>query len=236
MARNRLFSQLVQDLRAEVGHSTSAPLGQSVLDSLKQTLQRTQEFLWEDFDWPFLRTREIVETQAGERFYDLPDNMILERVERMETKYGGRWRGLRRGITIQHYNQLDPVADERSSPMENWEAYTDGQFEVWPLPSQNADLESEEGVIRVSGIRNLQPLIADDDTADLDDRLIVLFAKAEILARQNSRDAELAIQAAQRHFLRLRGRLSVRRRFQLGCETASGYVPSATRYAFVSRG
>lgn len=50
-----------------------------------------------------------------------------------------------------------------------------GQIEVWPVPSNNGSASTKEGVLRLQGIKNLSPLGAKTDTADLDDQLIVLL-------------------------------------------------------------
>jgi hypothetical protein len=47
-------------------------------------------------------------------------------------------------------------------------------------------------------------MVSDSDRADLDDRLIVLFAAAEILAKQKSPDAKNKLDMANARLLRLR--------------------------------
>jgi hypothetical protein len=56
------------------------------------------------------------------------------------------------------------------------------------------------------GKRKLGNLVANEDTADLDDRLIVLFAAAEILANQKSEDAQAKLSLANERYARLKGR------------------------------
>lgn len=58
------------------------------------------------------------------------------------------------------------------------------------------------------GIRNLRPLVENTDVADLDDRLIVLFAAAEILANQKSASAQIKLANAQARFSRLKSRVT----------------------------
>lgn len=215
MARNKQLSQLVTDLKHEVGHSSAANLGQSVLSGLKNRLERVQEKLWEDYDWPFLRIHQTVQMQAGSRYYDLPSNIILERVERVRLFQDGQWRPVGRGIDYSHYNQYDPVLDERGTRVTRWQAHTDGQFEVWPLPDANGVEATQENMLRITGIRNLGALIAEDDTADLDDRLIVLHAAAEML---KGAEAQIMAAAAVTHYNRLKGRLQGTKEFNLNPE------------------
>jgi len=63
-------------------------------------------------------------------------------------------------------------------------------FEIWPIPASSQ-------TVRFTGQRNISPLIADTDTADLDDLMIVLFSAAEILTRNKQQDAPLKLQKAQ---------------------------------------
>ena len=65
-------------------------------------------------------------------------------------------------------------------------------------------------------IKNLNGLIAETDKADLDDQLIVLYASAEMLARQKQADAQNKLAQAQAHYARLKARLSKTETFVLG--------------------
>src|SRR5687768_15035077 len=110
MARNATLGQLIQDVRAEAGHSLQASLGTAMRDVIINILQRQQRRLWEDSDWPFLRVRRDVVVQAGQRYYDLPTDMTLERVERVEFKHGNLWEPLYYGIGAEQYNRYDSDA------------------------------------------------------------------------------------------------------------------------------
>ena len=71
-------------------------------------------------------------------------------------------------------------------------------------------------MVRFHGIKNLNGLIAETDKADLDDQLIVLYASAEMLARQKQADAQNKLAQAQAHYARLKARLSKTETFVLG--------------------
>ena len=76
------------------------------------------------------------------------------------------------------------------------------------MPSQGVDATTGSGTLRLRGVKTLSALVALDDTADLDDQLVVLFSAAELLARQKSGDAQLKLAQANAHFQRLKARLS----------------------------
>lgn len=199
MARGTTLGQLVTMLREEIGDATSAALGQNNLPHLKRILQRTQEFLWNDHTWGHLRVYREDVLQAGQRYYSFPTDLSFDRVENCHVRYDEDWRVVGYGIELVNYNASDPELDEREDPVVLWQAYENDQYEVWPLPATNGYR------LRFEGIKNLAPLVADDDRADLDDNLIVLFAATEILARRNAADAKAKENLATRLYNRLKG-------------------------------
>lgn len=60
MARNTTLQVLLDDLRAEAGHSIASNFGQATETMLLKMLNRTQRRLWEDFAWPFLRIKSDI--------------------------------------------------------------------------------------------------------------------------------------------------------------------------------
>ena len=69
-------------------------------------------------------------------------------------------------------------------------------FEVWPMPSTAQ-------TIRFTGERQLQQLVNDTDTADIDDLLLVLQVAAGEAARRELADAPLLIGRAKQRFQQL---------------------------------
>lgn len=205
MARGTQLLQLVEDLREEVGRSTSVAVGNSDLPGLKQKLRRTQELLYDEYDWPFLR--QIFPPkylQAGERYYDFPAGLNLERVESVAIWYANLPRDIERGITPREYAIYNSDDDVRSEPAMAWDVRWTGtkdQIEIWPLPVSNTQF------LQFTGIRALRPLVADNDVADLDDQLIVLFCAAEILARQGAKNAPMVLKLAQSRLGTMRARV-----------------------------
>lgn len=200
MARGTQLQKLVAQLRAETGRSQSVSVGVAELDNLKNLLARTQEVLYDDYAWPFLRVERSITLNAGQRYYDFPDDLDFDRIEDVKYKYNNVYTELERGIGFDDHSIFDSNADERSSPALKWDVRNTGsgeQLEIWPIPNETNSLH-------FFGTKQLARLVEDDDRADLDDRLIVLFAAAEMLARQKSNDARAKLEQANARLLVLR--------------------------------
>jgi len=201
MARGKQLQELVAQLRAETGRNQSVAVGTSELDNLKEQLARVQEILYDEYDWPFLTVERSIDLQAGQRFYDFPTDLNYDRLNCVKFKYGNVYTDVERGITFDDYSIYDSNEDERSSPLIKWDVRNTGtieQLEAWPVPN-------EEGTLHFFGTKKLSRFTQDEDRADLDDRLIVLFTAAEILARQKSPDAKNKGDLANARLLKLRG-------------------------------
>jgi hypothetical protein len=207
MARNKTLISLLQDYRIEVGASSNPAHNSNARDAQVLALQKAQERLWRKHDWPFLRVRRFIDLQAGQRYYDsrgaeLEDgtaaaDLGLERLEDIEVRWGDDWTPVCPGITAAQYSNYDSDLDERSWPVERWQVYEEEQFEIWPIPSDNADTTTLEGRMRLTGIRDLRPLVADNDRADLDDDLIVKYAALGSLSRSGSKNAQVVLDEAK---------------------------------------
>ena len=220
MARNTTLQVLLNDLRSESGHAISSALGKSTQEMMVNLLNRVQRRLWEDFAWPFLQVKKDITLQAGQRYYDIPSGLTLERVQSASFKNGSSWHKIFYGISTQDYTVHDSDTGSRSWPSRKYEAYGAPQVEVWPIPSENTNTTTGDGLFRLEGTGNLSTFVSMSDTADLDDQLIVLFAASELLTRQKSPDAQLKGQQAQVHYQRLRARLSKTEPLVLGEEAA----------------
>jgi len=223
MARGTTLGELVTDLRSEVGHSLNSNLGSSMREVLVNTIQRVQRRLWDDYSWPFLRVRRDIELAEGQRYYDMPTDLVFERIERVEFKYGDIWEPMSYGIGRDQYNQYDSDRDIRSWPIYRYDNYENNQIELWPIPNQNHESSTGSGLVRIHGIRNLSALVEDSDTADLDDQLVILYAAANLLARQRQADAGGKLQEANAHYMRLKARLAKSDTFVIGAETGDQY-------------
>lgn len=230
MARNVSLGVLIDDLRAEAGHSLQANLGVQMREVLVKVLQRQQRRLWEDYDWTFLRVERDIAVAAGQRYYSFPTDLTLERLEKVEFKYGNRWIPVQYGIGRKEYDTHDSDRDVRAFPVERWKEADNDQLEVWPIPSQNGSTATSSDILRFTGIRKLRPLVSESDVADLDDTLLVLYSAAEILAREKSADASVKLQMAEQHYKRLKGRNSKSETFSLADGAGNtGRVPQGPK-------
>lgn len=216
MARGTTLAILVNDLRSEIGHSLEPNLGRSTRDVLVNVIQRNQRRLWDDYAWPFLRVMRDLATQKDQRYYNLPSDMVFERIERVEFKHGDYWEKMEYGISAPQYNQYDSDKGITSSPIQRYDTAENNQIEFWPIPATNSTSSDKNGMVRLHGIKNLGGLINDSDLADLDDQLIVLYAAAEMLARQKQADAQNKLAQAQAHYNRLKARLAKTETFVIG--------------------
>jgi hypothetical protein len=207
--RGQQLTRLISQLRAELGRSTNVSVGVDDAQILIHTLQRTQETLYDDFDWPHLRyDTGSITLQAGQRYYDIPDNLNYDRIESAWVRLNGLPIPFRRGIDPNCYAAFDSEADVRASPAQRWDIRSvddKEQIEVWPIPNDSSN------AMQFIGIRNLRPLVDGSDVTDLDDRLIVLFAAADLLEKQEAGSGRLKLSQAQQLYSRLKGRSAAAR-------------------------
>lgn len=206
MARGTQLQTLVSMLKAESSQSASVALNVDQAERYKTLLRRVQETLYDDYDWPHMRVITSKALVAGSRFYDFPTSpyaINFERLEEVVVYYNNQPHSVSRGIGFEHYAQYNPDQNERADPVRAWDVRWTGskeQIEVWPLPA------SGDMTMQFKGIRPLRAMTADSDVADLDDQLLVLYAAAEILAKQESKDADAKLAAAERRYNKLKGR------------------------------
>lgn len=200
--RRKQFLQLISDLRAELSRSSDPAVGVADLPSLKQTLSRNYESLYDDYDWPHLSViSDRMTINAGQRFYDFPDNMSYETTDQIVAWWSAQPIPLTRGIDFEHYAEYDPEADQRSSPVTHWDVrFTDPreQIELWPLPASEQELQFK-------GRKKFVPLINDADLCLIDDSLVVLTSAVELLGPKSG-NVQAKLAALQRRYSKLKGR------------------------------
>lgn len=206
MARGTTLEELLAMTRAEAGHSRKVSSGVDFEDSIKTGLRRVQEIFYYDYDWPFLQYQPFKNLVAGERYYDMPNNMDFERSEYVVVWYGGEPYELERGIGPAEYAQYNSNNDERAGPPLRWDIkYVDSlgseQIEVWPIPPDNTYQ------LQFYGFRQLNALVADSDRADLDDQLLALTLAGEMLAKQKSANADDVKAMAKARYDQLKARV-----------------------------
>lgn len=226
MARNKTLLSILNSYRLELEQSSNPAHNAGARDAQVNALQRTQERLYQAHDWPHLRVFRFIDLQAGQRYYDprgaeLADgtpaaDLGVERLEAIEVRWGDEWISLCPGITAAQYSVWDSDLDARSEPVERWQIFEDEMIEIWPIPVANADPVTLNGRLRLTGIRDLRPFVADDDRADLDDDLIIKFTAARALARRGGKDAQIVLDEAKTIEIALTGNFSKRKSFSLG--------------------
>lgn len=214
--RGKTLEALVDDLRAETRLSLNPAHNAQDRDVQVKHLQRVQEWLWDDYDWPHLRVERLIPLQAGQRYYAFPSDLSMDRVEQFSVQAEGRRAAkLVAGIGDDEYDVTSSDAGERAWPPRRWR-YTESQdFEVWPVPDRTYDATTGDGLLKITGIRTLAPLVDSSDRADLDDRLIVLFAAAERLAASGAKDANFKRDTALKRYAKLKSETQNVRRFRM---------------------
>lgn len=205
--RGKTLGELVSDFRDEAGMASTAAMSQNALEAIKTKIRRTQEVLYADWAWPFLRIQRDELLQAGERYYSFPVDLDPDRLESAVAREesDSRWTPVCYGIDVWMRNDSDAELGDRRDPVRAWEFYEGGQYEVWPMPDTNA------GVLRFTGIQKLPPLIKDSDRCALDDRLIVLYAAGEWLQKAKDPSASTVMSMADAHYRRVKGNTQQRR-------------------------
>ena len=205
MARGASLLELTGELRTELGRAANIAVGPGDIPALQRTLRRVQKTLWTQYDWPFMRhVFPMIPLQAGQTYYDPPDNLDIERIESMAVWQNDVPVPIRRGVGWDEYTSYKP--GDRADPAMAWDMRTndvfDTQIEIWPTP--NSDSYS----LQIIGIRQLRPFTHDAHLCDMDDELIILYAAAQILARQKSADAPILAQMASEHLAKCKARAS----------------------------
>lgn len=224
------FENIIEMTRAEARLSTNTSRGIDHQDHVKQVIRRVYTQLAEEFDWEHLRLRRgaAVKTMAaGQRYYDFPVNLNIQKIEGATFKWGNQWHRLNYGISDADYNDQDSDTDQRSDPVYRWAYYAADaglQFEVHPMPASNT------GVVHFLGQKQIEALTELANRADLDDILISLRAAAALLAEGKQEEAaneKLGAAEARRQVVR--GALSNKARWCIGTadptQRGGGYRP-----------
>lgn len=200
MARRKQFTQLIADLRAELGRGSDPALNVSDLASLKRTLQRQYESLYADYDWPHLNViADRITLEAGQRYYDFPDNMDYDDVESVAVWWGGKPYPIERGIGFDEYSTYDSESDERADPALKWDVrYIEPKemCEIWPVPTSN------DQALQFVGRLKFTQLVDDADLCLIDGDLVVLSAAVELLP---SKEVRAKLAALQKRYARAKG-------------------------------
>ena len=204
--RGKTLGNLLDQLRTEAKISRTPAHNVAGRDEQIQMLQRKQEFFWEDFNWPHLEVVRNIALAEGQRYYSPPSDVDIGRILAVSVRNGSQWLPVDPGIQDGHYAAFDSDLDQRGDPAQRWQL-TESGIEIWPIPDTDYNSTTLEGRLRIRAIRNLSPFTAEEDTADLDDRLIVLHCAAEILAGKGDKSAQSKADMAEATYARLRAGL-----------------------------
>lgn len=193
------LSEMLTALRQEARISPNTAHGAHLNENYAALLRRTQEELYDTYDWPMLRIVQTMDVPADSRYLTYPARLTFEGIQTVYgLSTGADWFPLEYGIRAQHLNEYDSDKGEKSNTIHRWQHYlstsaetvNQNMFEVWPVPNTATKL-------RFEGKRALTPLVNDVDPSTIDGPLITLFAAVELLAAQKSEDASVKLQKAQ---------------------------------------
>jgi len=204
MPLNTPLSTLRRMLKAAIGDSLVA--GTQADATYNQLLADKQQWLAGVFDFPMLKDRWDVTILPAVRFYNFPTQTIdgtngvtidFNRPWQAYINWTNSWQPVDFGVDeLQEFNNLNPDTNnpqwpqQQNDPVQRWEFNGEQQFQVWPVPVT-------QQIFRFVGQRNLDPLVADTDTADLDDEFLVYSVAVDLLMRKKSADAQSRLAQAQ---------------------------------------
>jgi hypothetical protein len=222
MLRNT-FGAIVEMARNEARLSSNSSRGIDHLDHIKQLVKRHYTTLVEDYDWEHLQINRDYDhsrkqLQAGQRFYDFPTGLNVQKIDKMWLKWGNVWRVVDYGIEFANYSGLDPDNGSRADPVLRWDFYSESQFEIWPVPASDGDAAAPySNWVGFEGQKAVEQYVSDTNRADLDDIMISLYVAAELMAENGQKAAsDMKLAAAERRRTRLRGNMADRTRVTLG--------------------
>ena len=197
MARGTQLTAMIDMLRYELGQSADRAAGTQNIDHMKYALRRTQELLYDEHDWPFLKINRFLTLVPGTRFYSLPADLTPEMTNRAWVEWGSEWLPLDYGISPIHYTSFHE--GQQTDPVTRWDYHDNEQIEIWPTPATT-------GRLRFYGTQKLGALVSSGDRSTLDDLMIVLFTAAELLDDEQKAAKKLSL--ANSRLRRMRGNLS----------------------------
>jgi len=203
MARGTTLEQLTVMLKAETGTNPAYDANTDMNSVYHQYLRRHYENLFDGWDWPFKRVSRDITTNAGQRYYDWPSDIDLDRALEFWVDESGTWIRLEQGIDPEQYNAY--LEGERQDYPYRWDWRGEHQFEVWPTSAVN-------GVtLRIIGTKAPSLLTSEPDTCDLDDQMVVLYAAAELLLRDDPNRAQQKLNQAQQREAIVKRKLQTRK-------------------------
>jgi len=196
---------MLTDLRSEVGHSTNVAHGINDRDTLLYYLNRVQDNLYVDYNWPQLIIDRDIRVADGQRYYPYPTDLAFDDITNIWVLINTVYNELGYGIGPYEMVVWNSDLGFKSWPTQKWMHHPDDNtFELWPIPDGNA--QAANALVRLRGTKTVKKMINDSDESTLPDRIIVLFAAVEILQRDDAKDAAIKLQKANEAMRRYRVR------------------------------
>jgi hypothetical protein len=205
---------LITNLRFELGASSNPAAGINQRDQLVYLLNRAQEQIAMDFEWPVFTIDRDIPIVVGTRYYAYPSGLEYGDVERVWLVWNTLYGEIAYGIGPEQFALFNSNTGFTSWPVERWMHNADsGLFELWPIPSEAppATPTSQAALIRMRGTKPYTTMVADSDMSTFQSTAIVLYAAAELLARQKDDSASIKLEAGKEYIRRLRVRQNKRR-------------------------
>lgn len=201
MAIGTELSTLRAMLKAEIGAELDDTVAPGNIALYTRLLNNQQAWLVGEHAFLNWKVRVTLPVTVGTRYYDLPDGIDFQRLEKpVYTNYNGFRYEIHYGISQPHLNVFRSDDGVTGNPVMRWQIVDTGdgrQIEVWPVPQTAQELI-------FTGVGLVTDMEDDTDTAVVDDLMLVLFTAAEILAREKSADAGAKLAKAQSRLNRLR--------------------------------
>lgn len=197
-------------VKAELGYSLTSGVATAQDQELYQLIANQQEWLSQEYEWPFLDKHADVSAVAATRYLSLPTTIRFERPVHATVFYNNYFQPLLYGIGPEEYNIVNSELALTRDPIWKWNFYDETQFEVWPIPITTQSIrfvgQRPLTTLKLAGAWNPAALV------DVDDLLVTLFVVALKLKRLKSADADVALQRAQQKFNYLRASYPTRTR------------------------
>jgi hypothetical protein len=205
------LGSLVTQLRLEAGHSSSASTGVNMRDQLVYILNRVQEELATDYDFPGMTVDRDVELVVSQRYYDYPADLPFDNINRAWLVWNTLYAELRYGIGPAQFALFNSNTGFTSWPVQRWYHHADdNKFELWPVPNQAppATDTSQSARVRFRGTKTVPVMVGDSDPCVIPKHILLMWSAAEVLAREGSKDAGLKLDKAKEALRRYKVRQS----------------------------
>ena len=115
MARGTTLGELVTQLRSEIGESINAGVALETNARYRQFIKRTQDQLFDEWDWPHLRVYRDITTLPGQRYYDFPTDILPESIQKVEYYWSGAYWTIDYGIGSNEYDSQESKSTQATA-------------------------------------------------------------------------------------------------------------------------